>query len=209
MPSRRNCRRTVAGLFVSVAAAAGSSGAMAQNRVVEAGGHVGVLRLNELRTTDAGVGGDVVWHVAPAVAVDGALTWFPGTDGSTGASISGQQRALGLAGIRAGVMYGGVDLFAHGRAGFLRFGRQPATVCILIFPPPLACQLSAGYTAFATDLGGGASVGLIRSGRWRASIDAADLLVRYGLTSFRLNGTTTEGFISHNLLMSIGAAWRF
>ena len=187
---------------------AGSSRALAQNRL-EAGAHVGVLRLSELRTTDVGMGADVRWHVAPAVAVEGALTWFPGSDSVSAGAAGRQHRALGLAGLRTRVGYNNIDLFARGRAGFLRFGQEPATVCILIFPPPLACQLSAGYTAFAADVGGGASVGLTSSGRLRASIDAGDLLVRYGLTTLRLNGSTTEGFVSHNLLVRFGVDWRF
>jgi hypothetical protein len=188
---------------------AGSSRAIAQDRAVEAGGHIGILRLSELHTTDVGGGAHVVWHVAPAVAVDGALTGFPGGSDVGAVSTGRQRRVLGLAGLRTSVAVGRADLFARGRGGFLRFGQQPATVCIAIFPVPLVCQLSGGYTAFAADLGGGASVGLTPGGRLRASVEAGDLLVRYGLMSFRPNGSTTDGFISHNLLMSIGAAWRF
>ena len=196
-------------LIVLMAVMAGSSRAMAQTPAAEIGGHVGVLRLSELDTTDAGVGADAVWHVAPAIAIDGAFTWFPGSDASTGGLGRRQQRTLGLAGVRTGVTAGTVDLFARARGGFLRFGSQPATVCILIFPPPLSCQLAAGYTAFAAEVGGGASVGLIPSGRLRASLEAGDLMVRYGFTSFRPGGTTSDGFLSHNLLLTIGAAWRF
>jgi len=43
----------------------------------------------------------------------------------------------------------------------------------------------------------------------RAALEAGDLMVRYGFTSFRPNGTTTDGFISHNLLLTIGAHWQF
>jgi hypothetical protein len=195
-------------LIALMAATAGSSQAMAQTHGAEVGGHVGVLRLSELSTTDTGVGADVAWRFSPSLAIDGAFTWFPGSDASTGA-LGRQQRTLGLAGLRAGVSAGAVDLFARGRAGYLRFGSQPATACILIFPTPLVCQLAGGYTAFAAEVGGGVSVGLIPSGRLRASLEAGDLMVRYGFTSFRPNGTTTDGFISHNLLVTIGAAWQF
>jgi hypothetical protein len=199
--------RTV--LIALMAVMAGSSRAMAQTHGAEVGGHVGVLRLSELDTTDVGVGADAVWHVAPALGIDGAFTWFPGSDPSTGGSGRRQQRTLGLAGLRTGISAGSVDLFARGRAGFLRFGSEPATACILIFPTPLVCQLAGGYTAFAAEVGGGVSVGLIPSGRLRASLEAGDLMVRYGFTSFRPNGTTTDGFISHNLLVTIGAVWQF
>ena len=195
-------------LITLIVLSTGSSRTFAQNQGVEAGGHIAVLRLSELHTTDVGVGAHVVWHVAPAVAVDGALTGFPG-QGDSNSSLERQRRVLGLAGVRTSVAYGNADLFARVRAGFLRFGQGPPTVCIAIFPTPLVCQLSGGYTAFAADFGGGASVGLIRSGRLRASIEAGDLLVRYGFTSFRPNGSTTEGFVSHNLLVSVGVDWRF
>jgi hypothetical protein len=199
--------RTV--LFALMAVTAASSHAMAQTHGAEVGGHVGVLRLSELDTTDVGVGADAVWHVAPALAIDGAFTWFPGSDTSTGGSGRRQQRTLGLAGLRTGVSAGTVDLFARGRAGFLRFGSESATACILIFPTPLVCQLAGGYTAFAAEVGGGASVAVIPNGRLRASVSASDLMVRYGFQALRPNGTTTEGFISHNLLVTIGAAWQF
>jgi len=201
-------RCLLAALIVLTILTLGSSGAMAQARAVDVGGHVGVLRLSELHTTDAGVGAHVVWHVAPALAVDGALTGFPAGDLNGGAT-DRQRHVLGLAGLRTSVALGNTDLFARARAGFLRFGQGPPIVCLAIFPPPLVCQLAAGYTAFAADVGGGASIGLIPSGRLRASIEAGDLLVRYGLISFRPGGGTTEGFVSHNLLLSIGAAWRF
>ena len=197
--------RTV--LIALLAVSAGSSQAIAQMRGAEVGGHFDVLRLSELSTTDVGVGPDVAWRFSPSLAIDGSLTWYPSA--STAGSSQHQQRTLGLAGVRAGVTAGTVDLFARAGGGFLRFGSQPATVCILIFPPPLSCQLAAGYTAFAADVGGGASLALIPSGRLRASVGAGDLMVRYGFQALRPSGTTTEGFISHNLLLTIGAAWQF
>jgi len=196
-------------LIALMAVTAGSSHAMAQTHGVEVGGHVDVLRLSELSTTDTGVGANVAWRFSPSLAIDGALTWFRGSGASTGGSSQHQQRTLGLAGVRGGVTAGGVDLFARARGGFLRFGSESASVCILIFPTPLSCQLAGGYTAFAADVGGGASVAVIPSGRLRASVSAGDLMVRYGLQALRPNGTTTEGFISHNLLVTIGAAWQF
>jgi hypothetical protein len=198
--------RTV--LVALMAVTAGPSQAMAQTHGADVGGHIDVLRLSELKSTDAGVGADVVWPVAPSLAIDGALTWYPGSGTSIGSS-QHQRRTLGLAGVRTGITAGTVNLFARARGGFLRFGSESASVCILIFPTPLSCQLAGGYTAFAADVGGGVSVGLIPSGRLRASVGVGDLMVRYGFTSFRPNGTTTDGFISHNLLVTIGAAWQF
>jgi hypothetical protein len=125
------------------------------------------------------------------------------------AVLKNQHRALGLIGVRAMVGSEGVELFARGRGGFLRFGEQGPTVCIAIFPPPLSCRLSAGYTAFASHFGAGASVTLGSSGRLRVHIEAGDLLVRYGVQSFRPSGEINDGFVSHNLLVSVGLGWRF
>jgi hypothetical protein len=199
--------RTV--LIALLAVTAGASQAMAQTHGAEVGGHVDVLRLSELSSTDAGVGADVAWRFSTSLAIDGALTWYRVSGPSTVGSSQHQLRTLGLAGVRGGVTAGTVDLFARARGGFLRFGSEPAAVCILIFPTPLSCQLAAGYTAFAADVGGGASVALIPSGRLRASVAAGDLMVRYGFQALRPNGATTDGFISHNLLVTIGAAWQF
>ena len=82
-------------------------------------------------------------------------------------------------------------------------------VCIAIFPAPLNCQLAEGYTAFAGDFRGGASVDLAQEGRLRAHVEAGDLLVRYGRQALRPGGNTTDGFISHNLVATFGLLWRF
>jgi hypothetical protein len=200
--------RTVAALIVAwVGAAFGPSPAAAQSVGVEVGGHIGILRLSELETTEVGVGVHAIAPLSRRVAIDGALTWFPG---SSDPGLNRQGRTLGLAGVRAMLGRGNVDLFARGRAGYLRFGDQGSVVCIAIFPPPLSCRLAAGYTAFAADFGGGASIGLGSSGRLRVHIDAGDLLVRYSVETFRpAEGAITEGFVGHNPLVSVGLGWRF
>jgi hypothetical protein len=205
--THRASARTVAALIVAwVGAAFTPSPAAAQNVGVEIGGHVGILRVSELDTTDVGVGVHAIAPLSRRVAIDGALTWFPG---SSDEGLNRQGRTLGLAGVRATIGRGNVDLFARGRAGYLRFGDQGSVVCIAIFPPPLSCRLAAGYTAFAADFGGGASIGLGTSGRLRLHIDAGDLLVRYAVEAFRPDGPSTEGFVGHNPLMSVGLGWRF
>src|SRR4030095_3185523 len=91
--------RTV--LIALLAVTAGSSQAMAQTHGAEVGGHVDVLRLSELSTSDAGVGPDVAWRFMPSLAIDGSLTWSPSA--STAGSSQHQHRTLGLAGVRTGV----------------------------------------------------------------------------------------------------------
>jgi len=202
--------RIVASLMaLRVATTIGSSTAAAQNRHAEIGGHVSILRVSEFDVTDVGVGASVVWPLTPLVAIDGAFTWFPSEGDREADEFENQHRTLGLVGLRAAVAHRDVELFARARAGFLRFGALGSVGCIAIFPPPLACQVAAGYTAFAAELGGGASIGLAPDGRLRLSIEAGDLLVRYGLDAYRAQGQLTEGFVSHNPLVTIGLGWRF
>ena len=181
----------------------------AQSAGVEVGAHLGILRLSELDTTDVGVGTHVVVPLASVVAVDATLTWFPGVDDLEANVANSQDRVLGMAGLRATVPSGNVEVFARGSAGFLRLMPQRSVVCIAVFPPPLGCRLATGYTAFTSRFGGGASVGLRSNGQLRVHIEAGDLLVRYGLEAVRPNGEITDGFVDHNLLVSIGLGWRF
>jgi hypothetical protein len=188
----------------------GSSSAAAQNLGVETGGHVIILRLTELDVSHVGVGAHVIWPFTSVVAIDGAFTWFPGSgDFEANALLESQHRTLGLVGFRASVAKGDVEFFARARVGFLRFGEQDSAVCIAIFPIPLGCRLATGYTAFASDFGGGASVGLGSSGPRRVNIESGDLLVRYGLEALRPRGEITDGFVGHNPGVSIGLGWRF
>lgn len=157
---------------------------------IEAGGHVSVLRLSEFNTTDAGVGVNVAWHVTPIVALDGALTWFPGDDTApASARISNQQRLLGLVGARPGIRRGPLELFARARAGFLRFAPLEHTVCVAVttVPPPLECNLATGYTAWTADLGGGMAfdTGHLRSGSRPATSWCAMARVRVARTGTR------------------------
>lgn len=186
-----------------------SSTVSAQSRGIETGAHGSVLRLSELDATDAGVGGYAVWFLTPVFAIDGALTWFPGSRDVKAGQVARQPRAQGLAGIRPVVLYRSVELFAQARAGFLRFGKQDSVVCIAIVPAPLACRLAAGYTAFAADLGGGAGFGVTRAARLRMQVEVSDLLVRYGLETRRPGGEITSGFVSHNPQVSVSVGWRF
>jgi hypothetical protein len=175
----------------------------------ELGGHVGVLRLSEFETTDVGIGVHATWPFAPALAADGALTWFGGEEELDENSLSGQSRVLGLAGLRAGSTGGRVDVYGRGRVGFLQFAEQDNTVCILIFPSTLGCRLAAGETLFAADIGGGLSIGLDGERRLRLRLEASDLMVRYNLEARRPNGEMTDGFVGHNLLVDVGLDWRF
>jgi hypothetical protein len=201
---------TAASLIVTwVFVIVGSSTAVAQNRDVQIGGHVSILQLSEFESTDVGVGVHVIGPLTSVVALDGALTWFPSSRDFQADALESQDRALGLVGLRVTVAKGDVEFFARGRVGFLRFGEQDSIVCIAIFPVPLGCRLATGYTALASDFGGGADIGLGRSGRLRVHIEVVDVLVRYALEALRPRGEISDGFVGHNPLVSIGLGWWF
>ena len=196
-------------VVLGVALTIGSSPATAQSRGVQAGGAVSVLRLSEFDITRVGAGAQVVWPLTPVVAIDGALSWFPGAQDFQTDRLETQSLVVGLAGLRFAARYRNVELFPRARAGFLRFGAAEPIVCIAIFPVPLGCRLAAGYNAFAAEVGAGASVRLLSSGRLRLHIEGGDLLVRYGFEAYRPGAEVTRGFVSHNLLVSAGLNWQF
>jgi hypothetical protein len=167
------------------------------------------LQLSEFDVTDLGAGVQSGFRLTPAIAVDGTFAWIPSSGDFSSTLFENQQRMLGVAGIRAGLTRGRVELFGKARPGFLRFSHQDSVVCILIFPVPLSCQLAAGYTAFAFDAGAGASINLDRAGRFFLRVDGGDLLLRYGLQAYRRQGETTDGFVSHNFNINVGVGRKF
>jgi hypothetical protein len=173
----------------------------------EIGPNLSVLRVSELDTTDVGVGVDAAWHLTPRLAIDGTLSWFPGSGDEP--SLKDQRRVLGLIGVRSGVTRGGIDFYGRGRVGFLNFAESGPFPCVLIFPAPLTCQLAQGYTAFAVDFGGGATIPVDADGRWKVRVDVGDLLVRYDMEAMRKNNERTDGFLSHNLLFTAGLVFKF
>ena len=197
----------------AIALFAASSPAHAQTagRPVEANVGLATMRLSELDERNVGVHGTVDVHVARAVAIDAALTWFPGTWNASRSVLDGQGRLLGFVGVKAAAARPRVELSGRVGLGFLSFSTQEApTSCpSQIVTTTLACGLAIGYTAFTTELGGGSSIALDAGGRVRLRVDAGDLLVRYGSVVARSNGQPTSGFFSHNFLLSTGIGWRF
>jgi hypothetical protein len=198
----------------AISASAGSSIAAAQPSApaVQVSGEFDALRLGELGETSTGVGVNVRWNLAPRLAIDGLVSYFPeGGETNTTTAFS-QKLLLALGGLEPGITLGRVDLFGRARAGLLDFmKRGDPFPCLdtFIFPAPLECQLGGGYTALVFDLGGGADVALDAAGHLHLHADVGDLMVRYRLNAFRLNGSITDGFTGHNLLVTAGVGWRF
>ena len=177
--------------------------ALAQDRF-DVGANVVVARSSEFDDTDTGVGGRFSWHPTPLVGADAEMTFYPASfPDANGFSSS---RIEGLFGVTVGPRLAGVRPFVRVRPGFLTF-RGQAVVCILIFPPPLSCELAQGRTLFALDLGGG--VELFPAGRAVVRVDVGDRILKYPGPSFRGGRATEDSFYGHDFRVAAGAGVRF
>ena len=175
----------------------------AQDRF-DVGAHVAVARSSEFDDTDAGIGGRFSWHPAALIGVEAEMTVYPAS--FPNANGFSRSRIEGLFGVTAGPRLAAIRPFARFRPGFLTF-RGQSVVCILIFPPPLSCELARGRTLFALDLGGG--VELFPASRAVIRVDAGDRILKYPGPSFRNGRATQESFYSHDFRLSAGAGVRF
>lgn len=170
----------------------------------DAAAHVAVARSSEFDDTDTGVGGRVSWHPNALVGADAEMTVYPAS--FPNANGFSRSRIEGLFGVTVGPRLPGVRPFARLRPGFLAF-RGQSVVCILIFPPPLSCELARGRTLFALDLGGG--VELFPASRAVVRVDVGDRILKYPGPSFRNGRATQDSFYSHDFRLSAGAGVRF
>jgi hypothetical protein len=178
--------------------------ASAQERY-DAGAHVAIARSSAFDTTDTGFGGRFGWRAFDALGAEAEMTFYPREFPSRGSAFS-SSRIEGLFGLTVGPRIARLRPFAKLRPGFVKFRGQP-TVCILIFPPPLSCELD-GRTVFALDVGGGVELFITR--RTAVRIDAGDRLVKYPGPSFRPGiGVSPNDFYSHDFRFSAGAGVRF
>jgi len=169
----------------------------------DAGAHIVATHSSEFDSGDVGFGGRFAWHPVDLIGAEAEMTFYPGDFPSSG-SFS-RSRIEGLFGLTVGPRIARVRPFAKLRPGFLTFRGQPV-VCILIFPPPLSCQLD-GRTVFALDAGGG--VELFATERLIIRVDAGDRLLKYPGPSFRSGRVAQEPFFSHDFRFSAGAGVRF
>ena len=189
-------------LVVALVALIVPAAAVAQERF-DAAAHIAVARSSEFDHTDTGVGGRLSWHPTALVGADAEMTVYPTS--FPNANGFSRSRIEGLFGATVGPRLAGVRPFARVRPGFLTFRGQPVA-CILIFPPPLSCQLD-GRTVFALDLGGG--VELFPAGRAVVRVDVGDRLLKYPGPSFRGGRATQDSFYSHDFRLAAGAGVRF
>jgi hypothetical protein len=187
-------------LFVSLT---GATTARAQH--FDVGAQVVEARSGEFDHGDTGIGGRFSWHPTGVVGADAEMNVYPRAFPARTSSFS-PSRVEGLFGVTAGPRFARARPFAKLRPGFLAF-RGHSIACILIYPPPLACQLAAGRTVFALDIGGG--VEILATERTIVRIDAGDRLLKYPGPSFRNGSATQQSFFSHDVRVSAGAGVRF
>jgi hypothetical protein len=170
----------------------------------DASAHIAIARSSEFDAADTGGGGRLSWHPVAPVGAEAEMTFYPA--GFPSGSSFSRSRIEGLFGVTVGPRLNHVRPFARLRPGFLVFRGEPV-VCILIFPPPLSCELASGRTLFVVDLGGG--VELFPTRRALIRVDVGDRVVKYPGPSFRNGRATQESFYSHDLRVSAGAGVRF
>jgi opacity protein-like surface antigen len=167
---------------------------------------------SEFDDTDVGAGGRISWRPAGLLGsgllgADAEFTFYPSDFADEPAFSS--NRVEGLFGVTVGPTLGRLRPFAKVRPGFVRFSEAPEPFpCILIFPPPLGCQLAGGATVFALDLGGG--VEFQTSDRTSVRVDVGDRAVRYPAPVIDSEGTVRDdAFFSHDFRLQIGGAFEF
>ncbi len=183
-----------------------ASPAAAQSERFDAGVQVTWARSGEFDATTAGVGGRIAWNPSALLGVEAEFNVYPGDWPERLAFSAGQRE--GLFGVTLGPRLGPVRPFAKLRAGFLHVSAAPGPIpCILIFPPPLSCQLAAeGDTLPAFDYGGGVEIG----GRAFVRVEAGDRPVGYErqVLGQQLRTDRRRSW-SHDFRFGVGAGVRF
>jgi Outer membrane protein beta-barrel domain len=183
---------------------------------LEVGGQFSFTRLRDLSENDTGVGLRVGYNVTNSLTVEGEFNYFPSglTDltrlffGPTANIVYSQNRTQGLFGAKYMAIRG--DKFGIGgkfRPGFVRFNGDSGALAaggITCAPGStvLLCQLAAGKTNFAMDIGG--VFEYYPAGKLFTRFDLGATVIRFGPTS-----GAGDGFNSTNLQMTAGIGVRF
>jgi hypothetical protein len=169
--------------------------------------HVATVTSSEFDKTDIGIGGLLSWRPGGLFGADAELTFYPSDFADQ--PVFSASRVEGLFGVTVGPRLGAIRPFVKVRPGFVRFAEAPEPFpCIAIFPPPLACQLAAGHTAFALDIGGGVEFQTTESTFVR--VDVGDRAVKYPGPAIEADGTVQDAsFFSHDFRFEIGGGLWF
>jgi len=179
---------------------------------LEVGTQFTVNRLRDLSETDTGVGLRVGYNVTSGFAAEAEFNYFPGglTDFARffglPNTVYSQNRVQGLFGVKYIPLR--ADKFGIGgklRPGFVRFNGDGGALGCVSGPSaaatPFICQLAAGKTNFAMDLGGVFEYYPAR--RLVTRFDLGANIIRFGPS------LGTDGFNSTNLQFSAGIGVRF
>jgi hypothetical protein len=191
---------------LALALLAAAPAARAQGSRFDASLQLSITRHGTFDETDAGAGARLSYRLTGWLGIDAHLNWFPKDLGDPAFSSS---RTQGLVGLKAGRDLTRSGVYGAVRPGFLRFGEAPqAFACILIFPPPLACSLAAGETAFTLDLAAGYQ--LLAGDDVVVRFELGDGMVRYPGPAIDGDGEAhQDAFWKHGLRATVSVGWRF
>lgn len=169
----------------------------------ELGGQVTSVVSSEFDETDVGFGGRLAWYPAGIIGMEAEFNAYPEDFAYSGG------RVEGLFGVTVGPRFDRVRPFAKLRTGFLSIREAPRPfACILIYPPPLACELASGRTLAVFDLGGGVEVSTTQ--RTFLRVEAGDRLVKYpGPVIDNDRMVQDDSFFGHDFRFAVGAGLRF
>jgi hypothetical protein len=173
----------------------------------ELGAQLAAIKSSEFEATDVGIGARFSWAPVGLLGLESEINFYPK---SFPAKFPfSRARVEGLFGATVGPKVGPARPFAKARAGFLNVREaSEAFACILIFPPPLSCQLGAGRTLPAFDIGGGLEWFPTR--RTFVRVEIGDRVLKYpGPALSKKGAILDDGFFSHDFRFAAGAGLRF
>jgi len=180
--------------------------ALAQSDRFELGAQLISVNLSPVDQADFGLGARFSWNPVQLAGLESEINFYP-KDLPSEVPFS-RGRIEGLFGATVGPRFGTLRPFAKARAGFLSF--RAATepfACVLIFPPPLSCQLG-DRTLLDYELGGGLE--LFPSRGLFLRVEVGDRAVHYPGPARDRDGTLHEdAFFGHDLRFAAGAGLRF
>jgi len=180
--------------------------ALAQSDRFELGPQLISVNLSPVDQADFGLGARFSWNPVQLAGLESEINFYP-KDLPSEVPFS-RGRIEGLFGATVGPRFGSLRPFAKARAGFLSF--RAATepfACVLIFPPPLSCQLG-DRTLLDYELGGGLE--LFPSRGLFLRVEVGDRAVHYPGPARDRDGTLHEdAFFGHDLRFAAGAGLRF
>jgi hypothetical protein len=217
----KHCVRTLAvTIMISFTTALAYAQSSSDVPKLEVGGQFSFIRLRDLSENDTGGGLRVGYNITPSLTLEGEFNYFPGNLTDLNRFFSGpaglnptfysQNRVQGLFGAKYMALRG--DKFGIGgkfRPGFLRFNGDSGALsngapvgCGGINSTLIVCQLAAGQTNFAMDLGG--VFEYYPGGKLFTRFDVGATIIRFGPVA-----GAPDGFNSTNLQMSAGIGVRF